>query len=102
MEEMQPPLQAGSKPHLEKLTLGITRILGEWGRTMGGRWVDCGELDLAARAIACCEFCRKGGVWPGAESSGGSPHTCKGEQREALGSLRDVFPRRLPEPRLHP
>ncbi|XP_049990859.1 tubulin polyglutamylase complex subunit 2 [Alexandromys fortis] len=27
MEETPPPLQAGSKPHLEKLTLGITRIL---------------------------------------------------------------------------
>ncbi|XP_055481394.1 tubulin polyglutamylase complex subunit 2 [Psammomys obesus] len=27
MEETPPPLQAGSKPHLEKLTLGVTRIL---------------------------------------------------------------------------
>lgn len=31
MEE-SPALPVGpSKPHLEKLTLGITRILGEWG-----------------------------------------------------------------------
>lgn len=39
MEETPPPLQAGSKPHLEKLTLGITRILGEWTRkrTMAGK-----------------------------------------------------------------
>ena len=29
MEETPPP--GCSKPHLEKLTLGITRILGEWG-----------------------------------------------------------------------
>ncbi|XP_052012018.1 tubulin polyglutamylase complex subunit 2 isoform X2 [Apodemus sylvaticus] len=27
MEETPPPVQAGSKPHLEKLTLGVTRIL---------------------------------------------------------------------------
>ncbi|ERE82812.1 tubulin polyglutamylase complex subunit 2 isoform c [Cricetulus griseus] len=27
MEETPPLLQAGSKPHLEKLTLGVTRIL---------------------------------------------------------------------------
>lgn len=32
MEETSPPLLGSSKPHLEKLTLGITRILGEWGR----------------------------------------------------------------------
>lgn len=51
MEETPPPLQAGSKPHLEKLTLGVTRILGEWSGTMArkdvggglgaGCWVDC-------------------------------------------------------------
>lgn len=32
MEETPPPPLGCNKPHLEKLTLGITRILGEWGR----------------------------------------------------------------------
>lgn len=36
MEETPPSLQAGSKPHLEKLTLGVTRILGE----CGGKWLE--------------------------------------------------------------
>lgn len=31
MEESATPPVGCSKPHLEKLTLGITRILGEWG-----------------------------------------------------------------------
>lgn len=36
MEETPPPLLGSSKPHLEKLTLGITRILGECeGETPG-------------------------------------------------------------------
>ena len=30
MEETPPPLLGSNKPHLEKLTLGVTRILGEW------------------------------------------------------------------------
>lgn len=34
-EESPPPLVGCSKPHLEKLTLGITRILGEWGGVPG-------------------------------------------------------------------
>lgn len=38
MEETQPP--GCSKPHLEKLTLGITRILGEWG---GKPWKETAE-----------------------------------------------------------
>lgn len=39
MEETPPPPLACNKPHLEKLTLGITRILGESGRrgTVTGR-----------------------------------------------------------------
>lgn len=37
MEEPPSPLLGCSKPHLEKLTLGITRILGEWGGEPWGR-----------------------------------------------------------------
>lgn len=41
MEESSTPLVGCSKPHLEKLTLGITRILGEWGGD--SEWEgDCG------------------------------------------------------------
>jgi hypothetical protein len=43
MEETPPPLVSSSKPHLEKLTLGITRILGELGRGSGAwEWKERG------------------------------------------------------------
>lgn len=55
MEETPPPQQAGSKPHLEKLTLGVTRILGEWRgewlegtRAEGRCWVDLTAEGIAA------------------------------------------------------
>lgn len=60
MEETSPPLQAGSKPHLEKLTLGVTRILGEWSGTvarkdegggLGAGWT-AAKLELSAEGIA--------------------------------------------------
>ena len=49
MVETSPPLLGSSKPHLEKLTLGVTRILGEWGggavRATAGRRVCRGSTE---------------------------------------------------------
>lgn len=60
MEESSTPLVGCSKPHLEKLTLGITRILGEWGGDpewegtlldgVAPRWI------LNASGHLCCDF----------------------------------------------
>lgn len=47
MQETPPPPLGSSKPHLEKLTLGITRILGEWGAEPWGR---CGPRGRAREA----------------------------------------------------
>uniref|UniRef100_A0A8D1C8J4 Uncharacterized protein n=1 Tax=Sus scrofa TaxID=9823 RepID=A0A8D1C8J4_PIG len=68
MEETPPPLLGSSKPHLEKLTLGITRILGECeGETPGtteghGACSEAqrgdGRLDPAERAFAWSGGCR--------------------------------------------
>lgn len=60
-EESPPPLVGCSKPHLEKLTLGITRILGEWGGVpgrgpgAGGTAAGPSSLTLETRH-RCCDF----------------------------------------------
>lgn len=60
MEESPTPLVGCSKPHLEKLTLGITRILGERGGD--SEWEgDCGTWVariwiLNASGHRCCDF----------------------------------------------
>lgn len=58
-EESPPPLVGCSKPHLEKLTLGITRILGEWGGDPRGRRLRdraaC-RWTLNASGHRCCDF----------------------------------------------
>lgn len=52
-EESPPPLVGCSKPHLEKLTLGITRILGEWGGVPGRGGPSSLTLETRHR---CCDF----------------------------------------------
>lgn len=54
MEEASPSLLSCSKPHLEKLTLGITRILGEGTESQGKSSLGRGGLEKKRGGEVMC------------------------------------------------
>ncbi|KAG8521649.1 hypothetical protein J0S82_001727 [Galemys pyrenaicus] len=57
MGDAQPPLQGSSKPHLEKLTLGISHILGgSWKRGLGALTPDGGHLEYGVDMWKCAHL----------------------------------------------